>query len=147
MHQMDSVNAAKELPPISGSAVRGFFRCVGWLTEHPAIGIPVGINLICVLIVVVCSKSEDGGASKRDSNRPTIVQRDTLQRSLIGKIMPLVRATMPSWTSRAIGQSPWPIIRCRDLTCRFPWVGAHALNPGVCAENSGDTLLSWTSRE
>lgn len=61
---MDPVNLASEIPAGEG---RGFvwlvwrivwiFRGIGWvvreLYEHPMIGIPVGILLICGLIVGV----------------------------------------------------------------------------------------------
>lgn len=50
---MDPVNLADKLPPGSGGALRGIVLVVVWLFEHPVIGIPVGILLICVLIVVV----------------------------------------------------------------------------------------------
>jgi hypothetical protein len=65
---MDPVNLAKELPHVGGAG-SGIAHFVGWLYEHPAIGIPVGILLICVLIVVMVRLVQGGGRkSKRDSN-------------------------------------------------------------------------------
>jgi hypothetical protein len=51
---MDPVNLAFEVPAGAGvGLVRGLVWVVRELYEHPAIGVPVGILLICVLIVVV----------------------------------------------------------------------------------------------
>jgi hypothetical protein len=68
---MDPVNLA-----YSGAAgmrgwaagMRGLVWVVVQLYEHPVIGIPVGILLICVVIVVVVRIVRRRGASKRDSN-------------------------------------------------------------------------------
>lgn len=56
---MDQVDLAFEVPHVAGAGrlivwvVRGIVWVVRGLYEHPVIGIPVGILLICALIVVV----------------------------------------------------------------------------------------------
>jgi hypothetical protein len=54
---MDPVNLAKEVPHVPGRGIVWIVRGIVWvvrkLYEHPMIGIPVGILLICLLIVAV----------------------------------------------------------------------------------------------
>jgi hypothetical protein len=54
---MDPVNLAFEVPAGAGRGIVGLVRGIVWvvreLYEHPLIGIPVGILLICLLIVIV----------------------------------------------------------------------------------------------
>jgi hypothetical protein len=54
---MDPVNLGFELPAGAGRGIVWVVRGIVWvvreLYEHPMIGIPVGILLICVLIVIV----------------------------------------------------------------------------------------------
>ncbi len=70
---MDMVNLAFEVPAGAGRLVVGAIRGIVWvvrlLYEYPMIGIPVGILLLCGLIVVVVRKVQmRRGKSKRDSN-------------------------------------------------------------------------------
>jgi len=52
---MDPVNLAEELPPSAFDPIRLWFA-IRVYAEHPAIGISVGIILICVLTVVAVRK-------------------------------------------------------------------------------------------
>jgi ribose/xylose/arabinose/galactoside ABC-type transport system permease subunit len=47
------MDLAVEIRAGGGGLVRPIALAAGWLFEHPAIGIPVGILLICVLIALV----------------------------------------------------------------------------------------------
>jgi len=54
---MDPANLAFEVPAGAGRGIVGLIRGIVWvvreLYEHPMIGVPVGILLICVLMVVL----------------------------------------------------------------------------------------------